>query len=460
METRVHPKKHEQRGIVLNKSACHHFSDPAEIRRQYRYWRFRLTYALIVGYAAYYLIRQNFTMLRTSDKCPFSMEAIGWAFSAFSVVYGVFKMVAGSICDRSDARLFMPVGLALAACCSLLAGCWESSVVFGTLYAVNAVFQSMGWPSVSRTLTQWFGPQQIGTRWGIINCSHQIGSIVVLVGGAKLLEYGSWRLLFIIPAIISLFLSLWVWERLRDTPESIGLPSVEEFEHLPVVKTEISENASNESFGQMFRNHILHNGRLWLVCIANFFVYFVRSGLLCWGPVLIVQTQKCTVMEAGLKFAGTEVGGLFGGLFIGWFTDKFMHTRRGLCGCLMMMLMGVVMGFYWACNTVWQETIGQIFITCRWVDYLFWFCVGFFVYGSQVLGGLSGAEFGSKKAAATGAAMTGTFGYLAASASGIGLVKLSDAYGWQSVYLTFLVASFLGGLFFMLTLKKPKRERY
>ena len=37
-------------------------------------------------------------------------------------------------------------------------------------------------------------------------------------------------------------------------------------------------------------------------------------------------------MEAGLKFAGTEVGGLFGGLFIGWFTDKFMHTRRGLCG--------------------------------------------------------------------------------------------------------------------------------
>ena len=180
-------------------------------------------------------------------------------------------------------------------------------------------------------------------------------------------------------------------------------------------------------------------------------------------PKFIMQDKNgyaiAKAMEAGLKFAGTEVGGLFGGLFVGWFTDKFMHTKRGLCGCLMMMLMGVVMGFYWACNTVWQETLGQIFVTCRWVDYLFWFCVGFFVYGSQVLGGLSGAEFGSKKAAATGAAMTGTFGYLAASASGIGLVKLSDAYGWQSVYLTFLVASFLGGLFFILTLKKPKRKK-
>ena len=165
-------------------------------------------------------------------------------------------------------------------------------------------------------------------------------------------------------------------------------------------------------------------------------------------------------MEAGFKFAGTELGGLFGGLFIGWFTDKFMHTKRGLCGCLMMMLMSVVTGIYWACNTVWHETIGQIFIAYRWVDYLFWFIVGFFIYGSQVLGGLSGAEFGSKKAAATGAALTGTFGYLAASASGIGLVKLSDVYGWQSVYLTFLVSSFLGGLFFILTLKQPKRAKH
>ena len=161
METKIYPKKQERKGIVLNQSDYHRLTDPTEINRQYRYWRFRLTYALIVGYAAYYLVRQNFTMLRTSDKCPFSMEAIGWAFSAFSVVYGVFKMVAGSICDRSDARLFMPVGLALAACCSLLAGCWESSVVFGTLYAVNAVFQSMGWPSVSRTRCQAVGIRQL-----------------------------------------------------------------------------------------------------------------------------------------------------------------------------------------------------------------------------------------------------------------------------------------------------------
>ena len=157
------------------------------IRLRYDYWRLRLTYTLIVGYAAYYIVRQNFTIIRTSDKCPFSMEAIGWAFSAFSIIYGIFKFITGAVCDRSSSRFFMPIGLMGASICSFIAGCSNSVVLFGLLYAVSAGFQSMGWPSVSRTLTQWFGPRQIGTRWGIVNSSHQIGSIAIIIGGAWLI---------------------------------------------------------------------------------------------------------------------------------------------------------------------------------------------------------------------------------------------------------------------------------
>lgn len=431
------------------------------ISLRYNYWRLRLTYTLIIGYAAYYVVRQNFTIIRTSDKCPFSMEAIGWSFSAFSIIYGIFKFVTGAVCDRSSSRFFMPIGLALAALCSFLAGCCNSAVLFGLLYAVSAGFQSMGWPSVSRTLTQWFGPRQLGTRWGIVNSSHQIGAIAILIGGAWLLERYSWRYLFIVPACICFILSFWLWERLRDTPESIGLPSLEEHEGLEVEKTDVldASSAEKEPFFNILKEHILFNYRLWMVCVANFFVYFVRAGLACWGPVIITQTQNCSIMEAGCKVAGIEAGGLIGGLFVGWFTDKFMPKRRGICGAYMMILLGILIAIYWIANTAVHNTLWLSVIHRPWVDYLFWTGVGFLVYGPQTLGGLSGAEFGSKKAAAAAAGLTGTVGYLAASVSGIGLALLARAYGWQSVYLTFVISSFFGGIFFALTLRPRKRRR-
>ena len=448
-----------QNTVKTYEATANAYESASSVKLQYNYWRLRLTYTLIVGYAAYYIVRQNFSILRASSKCPFSNEAIGWAFSAFSIVYGIFKFITGAICDRSSARFFMPIGLACAALCSLIAGFCNSAVLFALVYAVSAGFHSMGWPSVSRTLTQWFGPRQLGTRWGIVNSSHQIGAMTIFIGGAWLLEHYSWRYLFIVPACICLVLSIWIWDRLRDTPESIGLPSLEEHEGLSPEKKVTQEDEHREPFVKILKEHILFNYRLWMVCVANFFVYFVRVGLIYWGPVMIVQTQNCSVMEAGCKFAGMEAGGIIGGLFVGWFTDKFMPKRRGVCGAYMMIILGALFAIYWACHTMIQDPLWLSLINHPAMDYLFWASVGFLVYGPQTLGGLSGAEFGSKKAAAAAAGLTGTVGYLGGSATGIGLAVLSSHYGWQSVYLTFVISAFIGGGFFALTLRSSRKKR-
>lgn len=430
-----------------------------KINRKYAYWRFRLTYGLIVGYAAFYLVRQNFSIAKASDKFPFSAEAIGWGFSVFSIIYGVFKFVSGAICDRSSARYFMTIGLACAALTSLIAGFTNSAFMLGLMYAVNACFQSMGWPSVSRSLTQWFGPRDLGTRWGIVNASHQIGSIIILIGGAWLLERYSWRYVFIVPAIVCFGVAIWLWDRLRDTPESLGLPSVEEKEGLPVRSCHSKKEEAKESWLQIFKEHIFFNYRLWMVCIANFFVYFVRMGYFFWAPTIIAKTQEGSVMAAGCKTSVLEAGGLIGGLFVGWFTDKFMPNRRGACGAYMMILLGVVIGAYWLLTSVVQDPWWNAFAAHPAVDTAFWAITGFLVYGPQTLGGLSGAEFGSKKAAAAAAGLTGTIGYLGGSCVGIGIPLIARCWSWETAYVSFIVASLLGGLFFALTLKQVKTAK-
>ncbi len=230
-----------------------------KVNRKYAYWRLRLTYSLIIGYAAFYCVRQNFCIAVASKKFPFDVEAIGWGFSIFAIIYGTFKFVSGAVCDRSNARYFMPIGLVGAALTSLVAGCTSSAFWIGLMYAVNACFQSMGWPSVSRSLTQWFGPKDLGTRWGIVNASHQIGSIIILMSGAWLIEHYTWRHAFIVPAILCLGVAVWLWDRLRDTPESMGLPSVEEYEGLPAREIVTNTEVVSESWLKIIKEHILFN---------------------------------------------------------------------------------------------------------------------------------------------------------------------------------------------------------
>ena len=127
----------------------HKFLMPT-LQPSYRYWRIRLVVSLIIGYACYYVMRGNFTLLRASEQCPFSMATVGWAFSAYSVIYGFSKFIARAACDRSGARRFMTIGLLTVALISLSAGFCRTAWFYGLLYAVSAVPQSVGFPPSSK----------------------------------------------------------------------------------------------------------------------------------------------------------------------------------------------------------------------------------------------------------------------------------------------------------------------
>ena len=124
------------------------------LQPSYHYWRIRLVASLIIGYACYYVMRGNFTLLRASEQCPFSMETVGWAFSAYSVIYGFSKFIAGAACDRSSARRFMTIGLLTVSLINLSAGFCHTAWLYEPLYAVSAMPQSVGFPAVVKTLTR------------------------------------------------------------------------------------------------------------------------------------------------------------------------------------------------------------------------------------------------------------------------------------------------------------------
>jgi phosphoglycerate transporter family protein len=416
------------------------------INRQYRYWRIRILYSLVLGYAAFYIVRQNFTVAAPAmlREFGYTKSQIGWVFTLFSIIYGFGKFISGAICDRTNARHFMTIGLIGASLCMFLIGFSSSIWVFALLYALSAAFQSMGWPPVSRLMTHWYTPQELGTRWGIVNASHQFGSIIILWGGSWLLEHFGWRSVFIVPALIALLLVGILFERLRDTPESLGLPSIEEKEGL--VQTFVTEEGGRITFKEIFMEHILPNRALWYVCMANFFLYIIRMGFFNWAPTFLQEARGSSALESGAQSSLFELTGAMGGLFAGWASDRIFKGHRNRAGFYFMAVLIGLLFLFW-----------KLPITLPAANTLLLFMIGFFLYGPQTLVGVSGAELGSKRASAAANGLTGTFGYLGGAVSGIGVGKVADLWGWDAVFFFFGICAIAGTFFFLLNWNQTTR---
>ena len=112
---------------------------PREERKVFNAWRLRILFAAVFGYAAYYILRQNysFAIPALSAEFGYTKAELGMVSSAFFVVYGVGKFVNGYFSDRSDARYFMSIGLLLSAIVSFFMGFSESIWIFGGLWILK-----------------------------------------------------------------------------------------------------------------------------------------------------------------------------------------------------------------------------------------------------------------------------------------------------------------------------------
>jgi OPA family glycerol-3-phosphate transporter-like MFS transporter len=88
------------------------FAD-AEVARLYPWYRWRALEATFLGYAMFYLVRNNVAVVATDMQSAlhYSKEMIGDIVAVTALAYGFSKFLMGAVSDRSDARKFMATGL-------------------------------------------------------------------------------------------------------------------------------------------------------------------------------------------------------------------------------------------------------------------------------------------------------------------------------------------------------------
>jgi sugar phosphate permease len=412
----------------------------------YKYWRFRMMFFMMLGYAAFYCVRQNlsFAMPIMEVDMGLSKTELGRIASAFGVIYGLGKFISGILGDRSKSRTFMSVGLLLAAIANIFMGLISSLWALTLIWALNSCCQSTGAPSCAKMIAHWFSPKEIGTKWAIWSSSQQIGAALIsIILPPFLITYG-WKFAFLVPGFFCTIIATLVYIGVRDEPKTVGLPNPEEFDGLNTVE---NDECMNMTPFQVLLSKVIRNKMVWAMGLANFFLYFVRMGFIFWAPMFLCQAKGCSFEHSGWLMAIFNVAGVIGSISSGVLSDRYFKGRRGRTGFFYMSGLGIsIIAMLFLPNNIssYYMNLPAVIVV---------FLIGMFVAGPQTMVGVAAVDFASKKAAGAASGLTGACGYVGGTTiAGQGIAYIaSSSYGWNGVFVAFLAASIAGSFCFLFT---------
>jgi phosphoglycerate transporter family protein len=414
--------------------------DWSVIQARYRYWRTRVLITTMIGYVMFYFVRKNISiaMPAIQDDLGISKADLGLFLTLHGVVYGISKFANGFLGDQTNPRYFMAIGLFMSASMSLLFGLSSGVLAFGVFWLLNGWFQGMGFPPCANSMTNWFSPKERGVKFAVWNTSHSIGAALVLVLNSFLVGY-NWRYCFFVPAALAFLGVIFIISRLRDKPESLGLPQVEVYKNEEAEVKPEDEN-KKDGFRLFVRKRVFGNPAIWFLCLANFFLYTIRYAILDWGPTFLTEMKGIELQKAGWLVASYEGFGVLGMLSSGWMMDRLFQGRGGRAAMIYMLICSVAVLLFWKLPDASPPFYTMLLCV-----------VGFFIYGPQALVGIIAANLATKKAAATAIGLTGLFAYLSTVLSGWGLGYLVMHHGWSVGFLILVVSGLAATFFFAFT---------
>ena len=417
----------------------------AEVDSTYRRLRTRTFWGVTVAYTLYYVCRMTLGVVKQPliDGGYLTAGQLGIIGSAFYFVYAVGKFINGFIADYCNIRRFMAVGIGVSAAVNLLLGAlgllsgplgFGSMVIlafFAVLWGVNGWMQSMGSPPGTISLSRWFPLSRRGTMYSIFSSTPQLGKAVSMIMTGFIVAAAGWQWGFLAAAVagfIGLAVSLIF---ISDTPESEGLPSVQELSGEEV--RPLDRKPTRELQKWVFR----HPG-IWVIAISTAFLYITQHAVSDWG-VLFLQKQKAFSLERATQVIGlAEIFGVAGNLAAGWLSDVVFRGNR----VRPVVLSGVLAVLSLAGFLFWSGgfAANMAFVALFSFAFSVVFCI---------VAGLMALDFVPRKATGAALGIVGISSYAAAGLQSVASGFLIDGYAAGGMYnftpvsIFWLVACFL-----------------
>ncbi|MBA3721322.1 MAG: MFS transporter [Parachlamydiaceae bacterium] len=407
-------------------------ADQETVNKDYKYWRHRIFYSMLLGYAMYYFTRRSFTFAMPGliADLGFDKSQLGILGSVLSISYGMSKFISGLLADQSNPRYFMALGLFLTGICNICFGFSSSLWMFIIFWGANGLFQGFGWPACTRSLTHWYSHSERGAWWSSTSVAHNLGAFVTPWVVGLCLQYFGWRAGMYVPGVVCIAGSFFLINRMRDTPQSLGLPPIEKYRHDYPGKAKESEE--KELSTRELLKGVLSNKYIWLLAFAYFFLYVLRMGIGDWTALFLYEVKGYGALGSSGTSSLFEAGGFCGCLAAGWSSDRLFGAKRGpVC---VLFAVGILCSIF----LFWIVPAGYIVL-----DWITIYLMGFAVFGPQMLVGICASELCHKKAAATANGFVGWVAYIGAAVAGYPMGLVIDFAGWSGAFVVLLTCSIL-----------------
>tara|TARA_R110001583_G_scaffold51874_2_gene161465 strand:+ start:4739 stop:6052 length:1314 start_codon:yes stop_codon:yes gene_type:complete len=423
-------------GFLTSEQPAKQITDQVQINAIYQYWRLHLMLSMYLGYGMFYFTRKslNFAMPALISDLGLEQSDIGFLGTLFYITYGLSKFFSGMVSDQAKPSYFMGLGLIATGVINITFGLSSSLYMFATLWVANAFFQGWGWPPCAKLLTTWYSRSERGFWWSIWNTCHNLsGALIPVVIGFVAMTWG-WRYGFILPGCFAIFVGIILCFRMQDKPTSLGLPSVGEWRDDPLEKKHEQEGKGLH-FKKILTTYVLGNKYIWLLCSSYFLVYIVRTAINDWGNLYLMQRHDFNLFSANAAVSMFEIGGFLGSLFGGWGSDRFFRGNRAP------MILIFALGIFASVSALWLTPLDNFMVLSGC-----FFCIGFFVFGPQMMIGMAAAECSHKDLAGTATGFVGLFGYLGAALASYPLALIIERFSWQGFFSVITLSAACIGL--------------
>ncbi|AHY14353.1 MULTISPECIES: phosphoglycerate transporter PgtP [Citrobacter] len=402
---------------------------PAEkVQETYGRYRIQALLSVFLGYLAYYIVRNNFTLSTPylKEHLDLSATQIGLLSSCMLIAYGISKGIMSSLADKASPKVFMACGLILCAIVNVGLGFSTGFWIFAALVVFNGLFQGMGVGPSFITIANWFPRKERGRVGAFWNISHNVGGgIVAPIVGAAFAILGSehWQSAsYIVPAGVAVLFAFIVLMLGKGSPRQEGLPALEQM--MPEEKVVLNarhavQAPENMSAFQIFCTYVLRNKNAWYVSLVDVFVYMVRFGMISWLPIYLLTEKHFSKEEMSVAFLFFEWAAIPSTLLAGWLTDKLFKGRRMPLAMICMALIFVCLIGYWKSESLLMVTIFAAIVGCL-------------IYVPQFLASVQTMEIVPSFAVGSAVGLRGFMSYIFGASLGTSLFGVMvDKMGWH-----------------------------
>ena len=256
---------------------------------------------------------------------------LGLIGSSFMFVYAVGKFLNGFIADYCNIRRFMATGLFVSAIVNFLMavlGIFQNMIpsvlifiLFAILWGMNGLSQSMGSAPGVISLSRWFPLSKRGSYYSLFSTSPDIGKFFSYIILGWICGVVGWQFGFLAASIAGLVGAGIILLMVSDTPESKGLPSVQELSGETLRKVDKKPTKELQKF-------VLKHPGVWVIALSSAFLYITKNAVDGWGVLFLQEARGFSMSEATRILAYSVGFSITGTVSAGWLSDRVFKGDR------------------------------------------------------------------------------------------------------------------------------------